>query len=154
MDKIKRWWNSVSGRLAPLAEGGKQAEDTTANELRRMLQRCPVCGGGFENHDYTHFAVTVFVEEKRGRVKEFFEACEERRWEAVLQFQEFDPKRDAIVAYALRCAASRLALVIERNPAEMYESDRLISCDALDEVSGQRLEQIIAQGNWRKLNWT
>jgi hypothetical protein len=154
MNRIKRWWSGVSGRLALLAEGGAQVEDTTANELRRMLQRCPVCGGGFENHDYAHFAVTVFAEEKRGRVKEFFEACEERRWEAALQFQEFDPKRDAIVAYALRCATNHLAFVIERNPAELYESDRLIACDALDEDSGRRLEQIIARNDWRKLNWT
>lgn len=154
MNKIKRWWTSVSGRLTLLADGGTQVEDTTASELCRMLQRCPVCGGGFENHDYAHFAVTVFTDEKRGRVKEFFEACEDRRWEEARRFQEFDPKRDAIVAYALRCATNRLALVIERNPVEVYEPDRVIACDALDETSGRRLECFIAQNNWRRLNWT
>jgi hypothetical protein len=150
MNKIKRWWNSVSGRLAV---EGTQVEDITASELRRMLQRCPVCGGGFENHDYAHFAVTILVEEKRGRVKEFFEACEERQWEEAQRFQEFDPQRDAIVAYALRCATNRLAFVMERSPFEVYESDRLVACDVLDEASGQRLEQIIARNNWRRLSW-
>ena len=154
MNKIKRWWNGVSGRLTLLVEGGKQVEDTTASELRRMLQRCPVCGGDFENHYYAHFAVTVFADEKRGRVKEFLEACEERRWEEARRFQEFDPAHDAIVAYAVRCATNRLAFVIERSPSELYEADRVIACDVLYERDSQRLENLIAQSDWRRLIWT
>jgi hypothetical protein len=148
MNKIKRWWNSVSGRLEP----GTQVEDITASELRRMLRNCPVCRGGFEGHEYAHLAVTVFGAEKRGRVRELLEACDDRLWEEAHGFQEFDPKRDAIVAYAVRCRSGRLAYVIERSPSETYESDRLIACDALDEASGRRLEQILAQTSWRRLS--
>ncbi|MGE0883649.1 MAG: hypothetical protein AB7P14_08905 [Blastocatellales bacterium] len=148
MNRIKRWWNSVSGKLTT---DGNQTEDVTARELCRMLQRCPVCGGGFEEHLYAHFAVTVFAEERGGRVKEFLRACEEHQWETVQQFQEFDARRDAVVAYALRCSTGRLVALLERSPFESYEADRLIACDVLDDASGEQLRVIVPPGDWRKL---
>ena len=151
MNKIKRWWNSVSGRLA---QDGTQTEDITAGELCRMQQHCPVCGGGFDHHDYAHFAMTVLGEDRRGRVREFFDACEDREWREALAFLEFDAKRDALVAYAMRCHTGRLAVLLERSPIEAYEADRLIACDVLDDASGRELEQLIEQNSWRRLNWT
>lgn len=151
MNKIKRWWNSVSGGLAP---DGAQTQDITASELCRMLQRCPVCGGEFGDHDYAHFAMTVLGEDRRGRVREFFDACEDHLWQEAVGFQDFDAKRDAIVAYALRCSRGRIAVLLERSPFEVYESDRLIACDVLDDASGRELETLIAQTDWRSLNWT
>lgn len=150
MNKLKRWWNSVSGRLAD----GTQTQDITAGELCRMLQRCPVCGGDFNDHDYAHFAMTVLGEDRRGRVREFFEACEDREWGEALTFQEFDAKRDAVVAYAMRCHTGRLAVLLERSPFEVYEADRLIACDVLDDASGRELERLIESNSWRRLNWT
>ncbi|MDQ3009898.1 MAG: hypothetical protein M3X11_04250, partial [Acidobacteriota bacterium] len=85
MNRIKRWWNSVSGKLTM---DGNQTEDVTARELCRMLQRCPLCGTGFEEHQYAHFAVTVFTEDRNGRAKEFLRAVEDHHWQAVQQFQE------------------------------------------------------------------
>jgi hypothetical protein len=154
VNKIKRLWNSVSGKLAPLAEEGTEAQDITAIELRRMLRRCPVCGGGFEEHVYALFAMTVLGEDRRGRVREFLDACEDREWEEAIGFQEFDDKRDAIVAYAMRCSTGRLAVLIERSPVGSYEPDRLIACDVIDEAEGRRLEGLIDQNDWRRLNWT
>ncbi len=148
MKKIKRWWNSVSGRLSA---AGTQTEDVTATELARMLQRCPVCHDQFNGHAYAHFAVTILGENRRGRVREFLDACEEHWWAEAEKFQEFDPKRDAIVAYAMRCSSGRMALLIERSPCEAYESDRLIACDVLDEASGRELEKLIQAPDWRRL---
>lgn len=144
---IKRWWNTVSGKLSL---DGTQA-DVTARELRRMLQRCPVCGEGFDAHVYAHFAVTVFGEETNGRVKEFLRTCEEHQWEQAQQFQEFDAKRDALVSYAFQCSTGRVAALLERSPYETYEADRLIACDVLDEASGAQLKALVAPGDWRKL---
>lgn len=148
MNRIKRWWNSVSGKLVADAN---QPDDITGRELCRMLQRCPVCGGGFEEHQYAHFAVTVMAEERNGRVKEFLRACEEHQWESVQQFQEFDARRDALVAYVLRCQSGRLVALLERSPSESYEEDRLIACDVLDDSSGQQLGGLISQNNWRRM---
>lgn len=148
MNRIKRWWNSVSGKLTV---DGSQAEDITARELCRMLQRCPLCGGGFEEHQYAHFAVTVFTEERNSRVKDFLRACEEHRWQDAQAFQEFDARRDALVVYALHCPAGRLAALIERSPFGEYEPDRLIACDLLVEESGGRLKAIVPPGDWRKM---
>jgi hypothetical protein len=149
VNRIKRWWNSVSGKL--LAEEN-QVEDVTARELCRMLQRCPACGGGFEDHQYAHFAVTVFAEERNGRAKEFLRACEEHRWQDAQQYQEFDARRDALVAYALRCQTGKMVSLLERSPFEEYEADRLIACDLLNEESGQQLKTMVPAGDWRKMS--
>jgi len=148
VNRIKRWWNTVSGKLVT---DGNQADDVTARELCRMLQCCPVCGEGFDEHLYAHFAVTIFAEERGGRVKDFLRACEEHQWAVVQQFQEFDPRRDAVVAYALRCRNGRLASLLERSPSESYEADRLIAVNVLDEDSGKQLSGHVPSGDWRKL---
>lgn len=148
---MKRWWRSASGNND---ESGIETEDITARELCRMMGRCPVCHGGFARHLYAHFAVTVFGEERKGSVREFFNACEDRDWEEVRRFQEFDAKRDAVVAYALKCRTGGMAMVFERSPFDDYEADRLIACEVLDEGSGERLDRMIAQGDWRRLSWT
>ncbi len=148
MNRIKRWWNSVSGKLVAY---NSQPDDVTGRELCRMLQRCPVCGDGFGEHLYAHFAVTVMTEERNGKVKEFLRACEEHQWESVQLFQEFDARRDALVAYALRCQNGRLVALLERSPSESYEEDRLIACDVLDEPNSQRLGILISPGDWRRM---
>lgn len=147
MNRIKRWWNTVSGKLTL---DGTQP-DVTARELRRMLQRCPVCGGDFNEHSYAHFAVAVLGEEPNGRVKELLRACEEHQWERVQQHQEFDAKRDALVSYAFQCSTGQVAALLERSPYETYEADRLIACDVLDETSGAQLKALVAPNDWRKL---
>ena len=148
MNRIKRWWNSVSGKLLT---NGNSGDDMTARELCRMLQRCPVCGGEFDEHLYAHFAVTVLTEERNGRVKEFLRAVEEHRWQETQQFQEFDARRDAVVAYALQCKSARLAALLERSPFESYEADRLIACDVLEEESGRQFKKLVPPSDWRKM---
>ena len=148
MNRIKRWWTSVSGKLLT---NGNSGEDMTARELCRMLQRCPVCGGEFDEHLYAHFAVTVFAEGRNGRVKEFLGAVEDHRWQEAQQFQEFDSKRDALVAYAMQCKSGRMAALIERSPSEAYESDRLIVRNVLDEESGRQFKKLVPSADWRKM---
>ncbi len=149
MKRIKRWWNTVSGRLSA---DGTQTEDMTARELCRMLQRCPVCREDFKDHHYAHFSVTILGEDRRGRVREFFDAVEDGDWKEAQRFQEFDPKRDAVVAYVMKCSGGRIAVLLERSPFELYETDRLIACDVLDEESGRALDRLIAQNDWRRLS--
>jgi len=148
VNRLKRWWSTVSGKLKPEET---QPDDVTGRELCRMLQRCPVCGGGFDDHLYAHFAVTIMAEDRNGRVKEFLRACEEHQWETVQGFQEFDARRDAMVAYAMRCSNGRLAALLERSPSENYEEDRLIACDVLDEPTSKRVSILVSPGDWRRM---
>ena len=138
----------MSGKLLT---NGNSGEDMTARELCRMLQRCPVCDGEFDEHLYAHFAVTVFAEGRNGKVKQFLSAMEDHRWQEAQQFQEFDSKRDALVAYALQCKSGRMAALIERSPFESYETDRLIVRNVLDEESGQRFKKLVPSADWRKM---
>ncbi|MDX2031836.1 MAG: hypothetical protein SF339_14270 [Blastocatellia bacterium] len=146
---IKRWWTTVSGKLVADVE---QRDDVTARELCRMMKRCPVCSGDFDDHAYAHFAVTVLNDQQRKRAMTFIDACEEHRWEEARRFQEFEKDRDALVAYAFRCHTGRLTLLLERSPFEVYEPDRLIACNVLDETSGERLERLVSRSDWRRLH--
>lgn len=166
MNKIKILLNTVSGKLSLDKIGAAVApaveEDTTARELCRMLRRCPVCGAhaeerGLTEHAYAHLAVTVLGEDAVGRAKHFLAACEEQRWTDARRFQEFDGRRDALVAYSVRCAAgdaSRAAVLIERVPAKDYEGDRIIACDVVSGDSAIALASVIPHNEWRRLDWT
>lgn len=116
-----------------------------------MLQRCPVCGGEFDEHLYAHFAVTVLDEGRNGKVKQFLGAMEDHRWQEAQQFQEFDAKRDALVAYAMQCKSGRMAALIERSPVEAYETDRLIVRKVLDEETGQQFKKLVPYADWRRM---
>ncbi|HMX27565.1 MAG TPA: hypothetical protein PKC13_18365, partial [Blastocatellia bacterium] len=83
--------------------------------------------------------------------KQFLSAMEDHRWQEAQQFQEFDSKRDALVAYALQCKSGRMAALIERSPFESYETDRLIVRNVLDEESGQRFKKLVPSADWRKM---
>jgi hypothetical protein len=154
MERIKQWWSGLSDRLLPGALRRVETADMTARELCRMMIRCPVCGGEFEDHAYAHFAVTVLADEPKERVRDFIEACEDQRWEDAQRFQDFDRQNDAIVAYVMRCNTGRLSILLERSPFEVYESDRLFSCNVLNEISGRRLERLVSSNDWRRLHWT
>lgn len=146
MKSIRRWWNRVSGKLALDAPG-----DVTAMELCRMLQRCPSCDGNFDQHYYALFAVTVLEDDRAARLREFFGAIEEYRWEDAQKYQDFDQHRDAVVAYVLRCRTGALSLIMERSPSEVYETDRLISCTPVGDPDAGRLDRIIPANEWRSL---
>ncbi|MCI0338536.1 MAG: hypothetical protein L0226_13250 [Acidobacteria bacterium] len=151
MNSIKRWWLRVSGKLSL---DSTETVDVTSRELCRMLRQCPVCRGNFTQHFYALFAMTVIDDDCRKRVREFFDACDDRDWQGARMFQEFDADRDAVVAYVMRCETGRIALMLELSPYEYYESDRVFACDVLDDETGRELHRHIAQSNWRRLSWT
>jgi hypothetical protein len=148
---IKRWWIQVSGKLSL---DPREIEDVTARELRRMMRRCPVCRGDFRQHSYTLFAMTVLAHNSGQRVKEFFDACDDRNWIEARMFQEFDAEQDAVVAYVMRCHTGRIAFLLELSPFEYYEPDRLFALSLLDHESGQTLDRHIEENDWRSLSWT
>lgn len=166
MNRIKSLLSSVSGKFSLDKIGTATAptleDDTTARELCRMLRRCPICAAptkehGLAGHAYAHLGVTVLGEAARGRAKEFLAACEEQRWMDVRRYQEFDAKRDALVAYSVRCHpddAGRAAVLIERIPAKDYEEDRIIACDVVKGESAMALATVIPHNEWRRLDWT
>lgn len=119
-----------------------------------MMRRCPVCRGDFTQHFYTLFAMTILTQESSRRVRQFFDACDDRNWEEARRFQEFDAEQDAVVAYVLRCHTGRIAFLLELSPFEYYEPDRLFALSLLDAECGQQLDRQIEENNWRRLSWT
>jgi len=117
-----------------------------------MLQRCPACQAGFENHQYALFAVTILGDDRKERLRDFFQAGDENRWADLQKFQDFDSKQDAVVAYAVKCPEDKTVFVMERSPSELYEVDRLIACKVLDAEQGADLEKTIPENEWRQLS--
>lgn len=151
MTLLKRLWTAISGeRWAD----DSQKVDATAEELRRMLKCCPACEGGWFNHTYVSFAIMVIGEDKKDRVLALLEALKDHRWKEAQTFQEFDPLRDALEAFALRCCTGRIGLLIVRNPEELWESHSLIADEVLDLEAGHELAALIDPNNWRPLTWT
>jgi len=98
--------------------------------------------------------MTILAEQRSRRVREFFDACDDRNWEEAQAFQDFDGEQDAVIAYVLRCHTGRKAFLLELSPFEYYEPDRLIAISLLDIECGEKLDRQIDDTNWRRLSWT
>jgi hypothetical protein len=98
--------------------------------------------------------MTVLAHDCANRVRQFFNACDDRNWVEAQRFQEFDSEQDAIIAYVMRCHTGRIAFLLELSPFEYYEPDRLIAVSLLDHENGQKLDHHIEEENWRRLGWT
>ena len=65
--------------------------NAVARELRRILDGCPICDGGFRHHAYALLGMVV-TDEKQGdqkRLEQFFRLLWEHQWEEVLRFREW-----------------------------------------------------------------
>jgi len=122
-----------------------------AEHLRELLGNCPICHADFTGHRYAQFAMTINADDQFERVSGFLKAADERRWEELCAFQEFQGDRDTIIATALRCAGRRMALILEHDPYSLDDSHCIISCETLELEIGQQLGMIIADDKWHSL---
>ena len=117
-----------------------------ATHLRRLLDVCPVCKGGFTGHRFARFAITVSSRSTEKRADEFLLALKEHRWNDVLAFKEFDAMSDAIVANVVRCAGRQLAWIAVLEPFELFDGPSIMGWDVVDPQS--ELEALIEQDKW------
>ncbi len=133
------------GELIDDVESGRAIH---AGQLRDLLGTCPICHSDFTYHWYAQFAMTINDRDHYERVSDFIKAAEEHRWEALLTFSEFQGDRDTIIATALRCPGRRMALILEHDPWDFCDSRYIISCEVLEQETGQELGMLIEEDKW------
>ena len=146
-------------RLARTLLKGKEQEPHTsvespqrvvARELRRILDGCPICDAGFQNHYYALLATVVTEEQSHNhqRSQEFFSLVGKRRWRDLLQLQEWDASKDAAAAFAFRCAQGRLGILTILSPSEAQSADSPLGFAILSVEEGEELVALLAPEKW------
>jgi len=128
-----------------------EVSNTEATNLRRMLELCPACQRGLENHRYTLFGMTVASRENEERLGEFSNALKTHDWSKAKEFSEFDGGYNALEAYALKCVSGSFVLLVVRDPFELFDSSSILHSEVLNQESGADLETVLGADNWRSL---
>jgi hypothetical protein len=143
----------VSG-VAVDADGS--TEFVVARELRRILDGCPICDGGFRDHTYSKLA-TVVMNEKGddvGRLAAFLRCMRDCRWQDVLDFRQWIPSADTIVAFAFRCNRGRVGIVTVFSPGDSESPDEPLQFTILSVEEGKKLLAVVEPGQWTHLRPT
>jgi hypothetical protein len=127
-----------------------------ARELRRILDGCPICDGGFRDHTYFKLA-TMAINEKTDGVEhlaQFLRCMRDCRWHDVLGFQQWIASIDTIVAFAFRCDKGRVGILTVFSPADSESPDEPLHFTILSVEEGKKLLEIIDPGQWMHLRPT
>jgi hypothetical protein len=153
-DLVGRDQNMQVSGIAVDADGSPEC--VVARELRRILDGCPICDGGFRGHTYSKLA-TVAVNEKGdgvGRLTQFLRCMRDCCWDDVLSFQEWMPSTDTIVAFAFRCDKGRVGIITVFSPADSESPDEPLHFTILSVEEGKKLLAVVEPGKWMHLRPT
>lgn len=143
----------VSG-IAVDADGSPEC--VVARELRRILDDCPICEGGFRDHTYSILATVPLNEKAEGveHLAQLLRCMRENRWQDVLGFREWIASADTIVAFAFRCDKGRVGIVTVFSPADWKAPDEPLQFTILSVEEGEKLLAVIEPGHWMHLRPT
>jgi hypothetical protein len=137
-------------------DADESPECVVARELRRILDGCPICDGGFRDHTYFKLA-TVVMNEKAdgaGRLAQCLRCMRDCHWRDLLGFRQWIPSADTIVAFALRCNKGRMGIVIVFSPADPESPDEPLLFTILSVEEGKKLLAVVEPGHWMHLRPT
>jgi hypothetical protein len=137
-------------------DADESPECVVARELRRILDGCPICDGGFRDHTYSKLA-TVVMNEKAdgvGRLAQLLRCIRDCRWHDVLGFRQWIPSADTIVAFAFRCNNGRVGIVTVFSPADSESPDQPLQFTILSVEEGKKLLEVVEPGQWMHLRPT
>jgi hypothetical protein len=131
-------------------------ECVVARELRRILDGCPICDGGFRDHTYFKLATVPMDEETNGvgRLTQLLQCMRDCRWHDVLGFQQWIASMDTIVAFAFRCDKGRVGIMTVFSPADSASPDEPLHFTILSMEEGKKLLKIVEPGQWMHLRPT
>lgn len=143
----------VSG-IAVDADGSPKC--AVARELRRILDGCPICKGGFRDHTYTLLATVSMNQKADGvaRLTQLLRCMRDCRWHDVLGFRQWIAYADTIVAFAFRCDKGRVGIVSVFSPADSAAPDEPLHFTILSLEEGKKLLAVVEPGHWIPLRPT
>lgn len=128
-------------------------ESAIARELRRTLDGCPICDGGYRDHSYVVLATITIEQQWQSplRLKQYYDFLHECRWEELLGIREWNSAADTLVGFAFRCAAGRVGIVTILSPAKPDLPDTPLHYMILPEEEGNRLQALVPPEKWLPL---
>jgi len=147
-DLVERNQDMQVSRRAVDADGSSECVE--ARELRRILDSCPICNGGFRDHTYSKLATVVMNERADGvgRLAHFLRCMRDCRWHDVLGFRQRIASTDTIIAFAFRCNKGRVGIVIVFSPAGTGSPDEPLQFTVLSVEEGKKLLAVVEPGQW------
>lgn len=147
-ENVQVGWEAVEAEVSP--------NDVIARELRRILDGCPICDGGFRFHYYALLATVVVDEQRKAQqhLQQLFGFLKEHRWHEVLRFREWHAFKDAVDFFAFRCDRGRIGILTVLSPVEAESSDVPLHFAVLTLEEGNKLQALIASEKWLPLRRT
>jgi hypothetical protein len=127
-----------------------------ARELRRTLDGCPVCDGGYRDHSFVILATVAIEPQWQSALhgKQYYDFLDERRWQELLRLREWNDAADTLIGFAFRCAGGRVGIVTMLSPARPGLPDTPLHYVILPEEEGNSLQALIPPEKWHPLRST
>ena len=119
----------------------------------RELAACPVCGKEFGGHAIALFAHTALGEKNRKRVRELFDVVDERRWNNLQKFQEWDAHGANAEIYVVRCAMGDAAVAILHSSPTPAEFKNVERCACIGGAAARELLALISAQTWKPITF-
>jgi len=107
----------------------------------------PRCRQNLQGHRFQQFAMTVAKEEPTAELLAFIQAARRFDWEELSKHQ-FDPRENALAAYALSCPNGDLSMLLVKDPFELYDSKSLEIWEPLPQEAAERWKPLLVNANW------
>jgi hypothetical protein len=111
-----------------------------ARKVARVLTACPICQQPAGTHVFALLATTIVQDSEMMRHR--FELAEQQAWDDLRRLSTWDPARDNVEWFAIRCSSGGLQVIALLAPSELFSPDRLLNSYALQPSEYFRVESI------------
>ncbi|WP_148210154.1 hypothetical protein [Candidatus Korobacter versatilis] len=116
------------------------SENATSQLLARIVGKCPICKLPPRRHAWSQLASTICGDPSfQESLANFFQLFRTHEWMRLRAYQGFDPMRDAVVVYAVRCPDGGALVLAVRSNFDLYAPDELYGCEIIDAKASDAL---------------
>lgn len=126
-------------------------ENATATKVRNVVPRCPVCHKETLRHQFAQIATTTICAENRARVSELYRHVKNHEWGMLANFKDFRGDQDDAVAYALRGPHAGGAVILIRDPFELYGRVEILLQEAVTSEEVAAISALVPENEWQEL---
>jgi hypothetical protein len=147
---IERFLQNLAFRSRGRTAESMKRQDATAQVLRVLLSHCPVCRGELSRHRFAEIASTTASESNRSRVTELIGHVRQHRWEELTDYKDFRGDQNALVVYAILGPHEQGAVILVRDPVELYENDEIYLQEQLNQNELSVFNSLVPKNHWRE----
>lgn len=135
-----------------IEEGTFGNGEALGRSLARLLSgRCPIEGGTLDGHLYCLLAVfSIEPPDLPEELRAFLEALQEERWQDCGNLTTFDPAKDVLQAFLVKCPTGQAFWLLRKSPVELFAADELLMSGIASDEGVRNLEMA---GSGLSLSW-